>query len=520
MKVKRSLAILLAAAMMTGSAGTALAAGPYSDAEKNAVSAALSDFTASYEADLEQSEPLLNGEKAAVVDMKLELGDTTRAMLGMAASFDISWFSNVGMKYSVTMKDAVEVVTGSLYVNDTDICTFDVYVDTATMTYYYRVPEILPYYLKVSMAEMYEEEMGISVEAMQTLMSDPMALYPDGQLLQDLLSRYLNIVFDGFESGEGNTTTVNLNGTEIEVMQYEGHMYEKNAYDMVIGLLETARDDEQLRELIEQLPAEMVMDEGGDVYGAFQSEIDGALSDLSTEEITEDSSEYISSVIWVDESGAVVGRGLSMIEGEEEYPVFTYQNIQNETDSKLSLAVNADDVLVSFAGDGKIKDGKLNGTYALSVDGTEAAEVEVIDYDIASMEAGALNGAYKLKLKKGFIEDESYNMLTAFALNLNCATDAETGAGEYVLELTTTGITLGSLTITGGFEDAEEKPEIASFENVLDVMSEEDSMKLGESLDWTPVLENCLAAGIPEDLVDMADQAIRAELYGSEEDML
>lgn len=519
MKLKRSIAFLAAVSMIAGSTGTVFAAGAYSEAEKKAASAALEDFSVVYQKDLDRAEGLLEGGTAVNADLKLELGETVRALAGMAASMDISWFSDLGMKYDVAMNGTMQAVTGSLYVNDTDVCTFEIYMDYETLTNYVYVPEILPYYLKLSMAEAYDEETAAVLSMTKQLLEDPLALYPDAQTIKDILDRYLSMLFDGFESGDGESETLNLNGTDIPATLYEGAMYEKNAYDMLKGILTTARDDAQIKEIIDSWTSVIVPEASGEVYSSLQSEIDTMLADMNEESgVSTDQTAYVSSAVWTDTDGNVIGRRIGFMDSGEEYPLFSYRNLQDGTNSELMISVNADDTIVSLEGSGALAEGKLEGTYDVLVDGRKAAEIGVSNYDIASMEAGCLNASYTVQLEQGFVEDEDYNMLTSFALSLDCAVDPETEDTELVLGLSTSGMDLGTLTMTAGYGEMAELPELSSLEDVIDLASEADAEKLAASLDWTPVKDNCIAAGIPAELVEMADEAIRAELFGAEEE--
>lgn len=519
MKLRRTIAFLAAVSMIAGSTGTVFAAGAYSEAEKKAASAALEDFSVLYQKDLDRAEGLLEGGTAVNADLKLELGETVRALAGMAASMDISWFSDLGMKYDVAMNGAMQAVTGSLYVNDTDICTFAIYMDYATMTSYVYVPEILPYYLKLPMAEVYDAETAAAVSMTKKLLEDPLALYPDAQVIKDILNRYLTMLFDGFESGDGEAASLDLNGTAVSATMYEGAMYEKNAYDMLKEMLTTARDDEQIKEIVDTWSAVIVPEESENIYRSLQSEVDTLLADMGDgSHISEDQSAYVASTVWTDAEGKVVGRKFGFVDGEEEMALFSYRSLQNDANSDLMISVNADETIVSLEGTGQIAEGKLDGIYEILVDGRKAAEIGVADYDIAAMEAGALNASYTVQLEPGFVEDEDYNMLTSFALSLDCAVDPETEDTELVLGLSTSGMDLGTLTMTAGYGEMAEFPELSSLEDVIDLASEADAEKLAAGLDWTPVKDNCIAAGIPAELVEMADEAIRAELFGAEEE--
>ena len=72
-----------------------------------------------------------------------------------------------------------------------------------------------------------------------------------------------------------------------------------------------------------------------------------------------------------------------------------------------------------------------------------------------------------------------------------------------------------SLNISAGYCDPVTAPDFTSYANVLDFANEEHLTTFVTEMDWMPVLKNCIAAGMPEDVASMLDELIYNALYGA-----
>ena len=84
------------------------------------------------------------------------------------------------------------------------------------------------------------------------------------------------------------------------------------------------------------------------------------------------------------------------------------------------------------------------------------------------------------------------------------------------LSLLQNEVSLGSLTLTAVYGENAEVPELGELEPVYDLNVEEDGAAFAEGLDWSPLLQKLLDAGMPEELVQYVDAMIVSALYGEE----
>lgn len=69
------------------------------------------------------------------------------------------------------------------------------------------------------------------------------------------------------------------------------------------------------------------------------------------------------------------------------------------------------------------------------------------------------------------------------------------------------------MSVTGGYEasgESVEMPDQAVLDAALSVESEEDMTAFAEGLDWTTVLTNLGAAGVPEELINQLQMMLTA----------
>lgn len=502
MKCKKLIAMLLTTALTASASSSLVLADTYQDVEKAKFAEGITEFVTQYQKSLDNYDKSASGVHA---DLSLSLGETGRALAGMATSMDLSWLDNVGMSYDVGFADSMEAVVADILLNDSKVCSLETYIDMNTMQCYVRIPELHDAYLFADTSG--GEELP---EAYLDIMSDPTALLPEADVLEEILNRYSEILFDGFGESISGEDTISLNGVEMECTTLEGQMYEEDALTFATNLLTTLKNDQQIKEIIETWT---VLDPSmEDFYEEFQSALEDSLVSLASESVTDDTS-YISSKIWLNGDNKIVGRQLAMCQDTQTIPFITYMAPSTENASSLSLALTADGSSLELNGGGTITDGKLNGTYTLLYDGVAMAAIDVIDAEKAG------TGSLKLYLLEG-IGEENYASLGSFSILTDYAVSEDATLEQLALTVAASDAPIGTLSFSGGFTDPVEIPDFASLPNVLDASSEDDMVTFVTEMDWTPILENCVTAGMPQELADQLDLLIYDSIYGVEEEIV
>ena len=510
MKSKKFIAIFMASMIAASACSSVVSAESYQATEKAEFAQWLQNYIALYQKNLD----MIGDSPSVTEDISVSISDTSRALLGFMSPVDISWLNNVGLTFDVTMANGSENIAGTIYVNDHTVCNLEFYMDIAAQKMYARIPELHDSYIYLDMAMASEgsEELTASMELLQ----NPVSLNPDPATLKTLLTRYSEILFDGFGESIAGDDTLSVEGVGEACKTYKGIMQVEDAQKFMIKLLTTAKEDNELKTLIEEWAPLLDMEsESGDIYIDFRSGINDLLEDLE-EDSYENDGTYVSSKVWVDSDNNIVGREIGFCdytEAEEEI-YFKYYAPSTDTETALFAEINIDGESFAISGKGTVTEGKVSGTYDILYDNVVTASIDVVDYVPADLNTGVVNGSYTIKVQPDILPEE-YAFLSDFDLVVDCVSNPETYDSTYALTVNMSGAALGALNISAGYCDPVTAPDFTSYANVLDFANEEHLTTFVTEMDWMPVLKNCIAAGMPEDVASMLDELIYNALYGA-----
>ena len=106
---------------------------------------------------------------------------------------------------------------------------------------------------------------------------------------------------------------------------------------------------------------------------------------------------------------------------------------------------------------------------------------------------------------------EEPNPLSAFGLTLYMLTDMDNYEGQIDLTLTSSGAPLVTLSVNSGLAEAgAAAPEAAELEAAADINNEEAMAAYTANLNIDAILNNVVAAGMPEELITAIIQSMTA----------
>ncbi len=517
--LKKATAICTAGLLSAAALSSAVyAADSYSSIEKNAWSEKVKDMAGAYATSLEESQSLISGVQG---DISLKLEDSGRSLLGFIAPFDVSWMNDITLSTTSTFADGQTGTLMKVLLNDNLVCTLEYYLDPETQDIYMRIPELSDKYLKTNLKEATEQQTATIEEDIEnadipadadslasayseslslsaSLMSDLSASMPEAAVVETLLDKYGSMLFDNLTEVDGSQATLTAGDISQECTVYEGQISAADAIKTGTDILEAAKSDEDIKKLLDSWSEKL--SDGENLYDSFTESIDTGLDALKNTDTDDSDESYISTRIWVDENGRIAGREISLHENDTDTPVLTWQMPENGSDFGYLLSFTPDDESdYVLSGSGQIDGDKLNGTYEFSTGGTVLSVIEVKDYDTASIKEGYLNGNYTITFPAGDTEDDSLAMLENFALVLDLS--SEKTSGSVALSVESAGSTLGTLSITSGAGETVDIPDLASLKDVCDASNDEDMNDYAATLDFTSIMENLSAAGVPDEVV-------------------
>lgn len=415
------------------------------------------------------------------------------------------------MDMDVTIKDSVEAMAVDFLVNDSALCTMNVMVDMAGLAEYIQIPELSQSWMSMPLMVTATDASGaeISDEAMQQYfqaMSEIMDLVPDSETVGTLIDRYGNLIIDNLAEGSSMEEAVSVEGISEDCTVYEGYLTEENLGTIAEAVLTAAKDDQELKSLFDSWTEAGAI--SGDLYNQMQTGIDSLLADLSEDPEASDDA-ILTSKVWTNADGKIVGRELAVTDGTDSIPVFTWKNPSQDGNSALLIEISSGTESLTLTGSGQTAEGLLSGSYIAAYNGVEVADFEVENLETSPEKYGYYNGTITVSFPNNGTEEEP-NPLSGFGAVINLTSDAEAETSQIDLSVTSSGAPLATLSMTSGYGEGAETTDLSSLGETLSMDSEEDMMAYLQGMDWSSLLDNARAAGIPEELVTQIDEALQA----------
>ena len=532
-KIMKKLTAAAAASALVLSGTSQVFAASYKETEKAALDKLVAGFSAYWDAVMAQYEK--GQETGFNAKMKLTVEETGKAVLGAMVGMDFSWLNTVTMDMTEIIKDGKEAINADILLNDAPVGTMNICMDLANMTEYFQIPELSQNYMAIplipSMEETiadetgamseediaayqaYMEEYQASIETYLKIVSDMTTVLPDTKTLSTLLDRYGNILIENFGDETVTEEALSVEGVSEDCTVYEEILTEQEVLSILREVLTAAKEDQELKGLLD-----MWSEAGGgeDLYAQLVAGADSALADLpeeGSEEINPEAAMF-NSKIWTNAEGKIVGRefGFTDETGTESYPLISWKNPSADGNSALYFELWLDTSSITLTGSGQSGDQGLTGEYLLAFDGVKTVGIGVNNLKSDTEAPGYMNGSFNFSLLDTGTEEEP-NPLAAFGLTANIISDAAAQTSQVDLSLTSSGAPVVTLSVTGGYEasgESVEMPDQAVLDAALSVESEEDMTAYAEGLDWTTVLTNLGAAGVPEELINQLQMMLTA----------
>ena len=507
--LKKAVVTAMGASLVVSGSSTVFAASSYKETEKTALANVVSKLPEAWNSYLENYQKACEGTKSTFT---LTVEDTGRALAGaLMGGTDVSWLQSITFDSDITIKDGVEAIVGGLLLNDTKLCDLNFYMDLANMVEYIQIPELSDGYISAPIEGTVTTSEGVaenSQEIMSTYMnalSDLSSALPDSDTLGTLLDRYGNIIIDNIEDGSSVEESVSVDGISEDCTVYEGTVSEKAVTAMAEGILTAAKDDAEIKGLFEQWAG---ASDGEDQYQQFEDAVADALDSIGSAdgEVSEDP--VFSSKVWVNADNKIVGREFAVIDGAETTPVFTWKAPSDGDTSALLLEITAEDSSFTLTGSGTTSDGLLNGDYIFAIDGTEAADINVENLETKPEKAGYYNGTLNVTFPVAEADaantdgesEAASNPLAGFGIVINLKSDASTDSSSIGLTVTTSGAPIATLTISGGYGDGVDIPDLTSLDKTYDGSDDVAMTEYVANINWDTFLANIKAAGVPDEL--------------------
>ena len=391
---KKATAIFAAGAVALTAVCPMTVSAAYVDMER----ANWSTFADSYAEAWDQEMAAYQESGTSAGEIRLELGDIVRSMLSSILTttdeepMDFSWLESIGLRVAAAKEesDVIDAALG-LCLNDVVLARLELPLDLGEDVVKFRVPELSESYLGAPL-EFESEEAKQQWQRFKEVISPESVgeLAPDGDTIAELLKRYGDILFDAVTDASSEEKTETLEGLEQAFTVEEGRLCAVDLAEVILEMTKQARDDEQLKELIENLGTFSSQE---NLYEEYQKAMDDTISDMEAdmsklaELELEDEENYISSKVWLDADGRCAGREFSLVADGEKRMQLAWLNVREGDQAALRMDIMSDDRTrdfgsgesVALSGIGTITDGKLNGEYTVTSSVSPQLNIEVSD---------------------------------------------------------------------------------------------------------------------------------------------
>lgn len=446
-----------------------------------------------------------SGNTAAQADFTLTLSDTLTGLIETSlkqtenVELDLDWLDSILLQYTTTTGKSGTGIDLGIGINGKQLLTLDMLVDYANNMEYMCIPELNKDYLSIAMPDLDTADFTQTLDQMNAIYADLAKAMPNEEKLEQMVDRFLSVALSQLSDVQKQTETVELDGLSQKFTVLETKITHEDAIHVAVAVLEEAKENETFRVLLQAYfdftNAIFAVEPESTGYAwedltveDFLTQIDDTIASLKEETIFEDS--YITMKTYVDMKDIVCGRAFVSEEGEQ----VCYIVLRRAQD----FALRAEAANVAISGRGTEAKDVVNGTITLKVEDKEACIFTLTDVKTSGDTA---TGTVKLVPGQALIDVLSEEMGSAFIGNIfgsSIALELEMEGSKVSLELLVGGDVFAAIQISGSATPAQPLQVPA---NAVSVDDETALVSWIQALDFTNVLNDLKAAGVPEDYV-------------------
>ena len=482
----------------------------YASVEKNQIKELAGSFADTYDNTVLENLDINN--YSVDYGIEVELSEEARELIEGALNVDeTDAFKKMAADFFLSIKGDVISAEGSATLGKNKLISANAVVDMAKGEAYAQIPELSSKYIGVSLeeyAEDFSEQYALVMEQSENLT----AAFPKAKTVEKLINRYLAIAVENVDSVKEDKGTIKVGDIEQKCTTIRVRIKEEDAYNIAKAILEEAKDDKELHNLIADFAVaaaeieeeEMDKDE---VIDMFVEEIENALDEL--EEIEEfDSEEELVMNVWVDNKGEVIGREIKL--NDESF--FSYKTAQkgNKFEFKAVLVTDPDyEEEIIFEGTGKKNSSTLNGEFVLKMKEEDKTskflEVKVDDYKIKKAKEGFIDGSFTFSISEEFLREANAGMAAAIISDYELKFDIKSGKKDAMVAVSILDNEemFAKLTVDAKIGSGKS----AKLPNGILVEDEEDIKEWAETINTEKFLKKIEKSGLPVEIVEEIEDA-------------
>ncbi len=275
---------------------------------------------------------------------------------------ELDWLKKLSVFASANVKKDAASAEFGVKLGSSDVISAETILDIAGKKLFVGLTNLSKNYLSTDIAI----PEGFSLD----MIADFAKELPSEAKFKKMLDKYVDIAIEQIDDVSEDKDTIKAGDIEQKVTASKMKIKEKTSLDIIIAVLEEARNDKDIKALIQDFvktakkqPAlsgqtkELNADE---VYENFVLRIDTALENFKSQKdaLTENETLYVI-ITYIDSEHKVVGREVKMPQGDSNVTVSSY--VTPHKGDKFALKYEADGMKIT--GEGKDKDGVITGEF-------------------------------------------------------------------------------------------------------------------------------------------------------------
>ncbi len=455
------------------------------------------DVTAVYSDYMRESLKIYDTSVSVEAGAQLEEAGMDMLSLAGMAGIDLSWLDSVNLAAGISVKDNKL----SVDLQETELLHIAGVLDLEEENLYLQLPDLNKMYAMIEVED--ADEFVEYFEILQVLY----AVSPDDKLVENLLNKYTGLALSCIDDVDMSEKTIRAEGVSQDCVELEVTIDEKTLADMAEIVLETMKEDEDIKEwvietyeAIEESDFDMDLDmDAEEFYEELQEAMEDAL----------DEAEYISDYDWemvmlvyVDSKGNVCGRAMEQDEQSVEVLM-----VHEGSSFGYSATCEMNDEKIALVGSGKDAGNKLTGEFEVTYNGMGIVEITVEGFDTEKIKTGQLQGTFLVAPSSSLIRAIELSSVSSIVEDLAIQVEAEsdTKSVKLVCSVMQEEEKWGSVTLklTRGSGKTVKIPadkEVVEFEDISDF---EDWY---ETVDWEGYIKKLVKAEVDDEITDMLEE--------------
>lgn len=368
----------------------------YRYVEKKAVKEMSANIAACYETMLLDS--LNFYDKSIEGELKVELEEEGQEMLGLLslAGINATWIENVSVRGVSSIKGDTVFMEGGFNLNDTDILTGKVLLDTETECLYTRLPELNEKYLGIDIGEDEDfEEILEMFPRMQQSNKESIEAMPGQRDMEKLMNRYALLALSCIDEVSKEKDILSVDDVSQKCTKLKITIDTETFCEMMEVVLEQMKDDKDIEKIVTGIAeanndsTKLLLGESADaedVCKMFREEIEEFLEELDGIK-DYDADEKIEMQVYVDGKGKIKGRIINC-------GGMTISVLAPRKGSRIGyeLSVREDGESIELSGMGKKSGDTVTGDFDLKYNGAALINITAGKLNVEDMKKGLMNG--------------------------------------------------------------------------------------------------------------------------------